>query len=71
MFEALGSIPRITKTKQKPGDACNPSYSGGRDQADHILKPAGVNQDPILKKTQKMAGGVAESISLEFKPQYC
>jgi hypothetical protein len=32
--------------------ACNPSYSGGRDQEDHGLKPAQANslQDPILKK---------------------
>jgi hypothetical protein len=32
--------------------ACDPSYSGGRDQEDHGLKPAQGNssQDPILKK---------------------
>jgi hypothetical protein len=32
--------------------ACNPSYSGGRDQEDSDLKPAQANssQDPILKK---------------------
>jgi hypothetical protein len=32
--------------------AYNPSYSGGRDQADHGLKPAQANssQDPISKK---------------------
>jgi hypothetical protein len=32
--------------------ACNPSYSGGRDQEDHGSKPAQTNssQDPILKK---------------------
>jgi hypothetical protein len=31
--------------------ACNPSYSGGRDQEDHGLKPAQANssQYPILK----------------------
>jgi hypothetical protein len=31
---------------------CNPSYSGGRDQEDHCLKPAWGNssQDPISKK---------------------
>jgi hypothetical protein len=31
--------------------ACNPSYSGGRDQEDCGLKPARANslQDPILK----------------------
>jgi hypothetical protein len=30
---------------------CNPSYSGGRDQEDHILKSAQANsvRDPILK----------------------
>jgi hypothetical protein len=36
--------------------ACNPSYSGGRDQEDGSLKPAQANssQDPILKnKKQK------------------
>jgi hypothetical protein len=33
--------------------ACNPSYSGGRDQEDHGLKPVQANssQDPILKNT--------------------
>jgi hypothetical protein len=32
--------------------ACNPSYSGGRDQEDHGLKPAWANssRDSILKK---------------------
>jgi hypothetical protein len=31
--------------------ACNPSYSGGRDQEDHGLKPAWENslRDPISK----------------------
>jgi hypothetical protein len=31
--------------------ACNPSYSGGRDQEDQGLKPAWANslKDPILK----------------------
>jgi hypothetical protein len=30
---------------------CNPSYTGGRDQEDHGLKPAQANslKDPILK----------------------
>jgi hypothetical protein len=43
---------------------CNPSYSEGRDQEDHGLKPAEANssQDPILEKkknpTQNRAGGV-------------
>jgi hypothetical protein len=32
--------------------ACNPSYSGGKDQEDHSLKPAQENslRDPISKK---------------------
>jgi hypothetical protein len=31
----------------------NPSYSGGKDQEDHGLKPAGANslRDPIWKKS--------------------
>jgi hypothetical protein len=52
---------------------CTPNYSGGRDQEDHSSKPAQANssQDPILKTpSQKRAGGVAEGISPEFKPQY-
>jgi hypothetical protein len=38
--------------------ACNPSYSGGRDQEDHGLKPALANslQDPILKKNPLQKG---------------
>jgi hypothetical protein len=39
--------------------ACNPSYSGSRDQEDHSSKPAQANspRDPILKKpSQKRAG---------------
>jgi hypothetical protein len=32
---------------------CNPSYSGGKDQEDHGLKPAWANslRDSILKKS--------------------
>jgi hypothetical protein len=51
---------------------CNPSYSGGRVQADQGLKPAIVPQDAISKKkpSQKRAGGVAQGAGSEFKPQY-
>jgi hypothetical protein len=53
--------------------ACNPSYSGGRDQEDCSLKPTWANgsRDPILKKTlhKNRAGGVAQDVSPEFKPQ--
>jgi hypothetical protein len=56
--------------------ACNPSYSGGRDQEDHGLKPAQANssQYPILKipntkKKKKRTGGVAQVI--EHLPRKC
>jgi hypothetical protein len=54
----------------------NPSYSGGRDEEDHGLKPVWANslQDPILKKPftythTKRAGGLAQSEGPELKPQ--
>jgi hypothetical protein len=44
--------------------ACNPSYSGGRDQENCSLKPAQANssRDPILKNpiTKNWAGRVAQ-----------
>jgi hypothetical protein len=52
---------------------CNPSYSRGRDQKDHGLKPAQAGfWDPISKKsiTKNWAGGVADGVDPEFKPQY-
>jgi hypothetical protein len=54
--------------------ACNPSYSGGRDQDDCGLKLAWENclWDLMLKKKNhhnKRAGGVAEGDGPEFKPQ--
>jgi hypothetical protein len=54
--------------------ARNSSYSGGRDQEDHSLKPAWANSsgDPNFKiPNTKRAGGVAQSVGPEFKPQYC
>jgi hypothetical protein len=52
----------------------DPSYSVGRDQKDRGLKPVQANssQDPISKKpiTKKRAGGVAEGVGPEFKPQH-
>jgi hypothetical protein len=51
--------------------ACNPSYSGGRDQEDCSLKPAWANssQDPILKSpvSKNWTGGVAQGEVPEFK----
>jgi hypothetical protein len=46
--------------------ACNPSYSGGRDQEDRGLKPAEANSswDSILKNlNQKRAGGVTQVLA--------
>jgi hypothetical protein len=54
--------------------ACNPSYSGGRDQKNRSLKPAWVNssRDPISRNpSQKWAGGVAQGEGPEYKPWYC
>jgi hypothetical protein len=55
--------------------ACNPSYSGGKGQEECSSKPAWANSspDPISrkkKKSQKRAGGVAQVVGHEFKPQY-
>jgi hypothetical protein len=51
--------------------ACNPSYSGGRDQEDRGLKPARqiVNATLSWKNpSQKRAGRVARDVGSEFKP---
>jgi hypothetical protein len=42
-------------------------------QEDRSLKPAQANSSvrPYLEKTKKRAGGVAQDIGPEFKPQYC
>jgi hypothetical protein len=54
--------------------ACNTGYSGGRDQEDHGSKPVQANSStrPYLEKTlhKNRAGGVAESVGPEFKPQH-
>jgi hypothetical protein len=53
--------------------ACNPSYLGGRDQEVCGLKPAQANTSghPISKIPNiKRAGGVAQGVCHEFKPQY-
>jgi hypothetical protein len=54
--------------------SCNPGYSGGRHQEACGLKPAWKHssRDPILKNpSQKWAGGTAQGVDPEFKPQYC
>jgi hypothetical protein len=53
--------------------ACNLSSLGGRDQEDHVSKPVQANnlRDLILKNpSQKRAGGAAQGVGPEFKPQY-
>jgi hypothetical protein len=53
--------------------ACNPRYSGGRDQEDPNLKQIVCKTLSSKKKkklSQKRASGVAQSVGPEFKPQY-
>jgi hypothetical protein len=59
---------------QRGAHACNPSYSGGRDQEDRGSKPAWLNssKEPISKTLQKnWAGEVAQGEGPEFKLQHC
>jgi hypothetical protein len=53
--------------------AYNPSYRGGRDQEDQGSKPAQANRSRDLSQNthhKKRAGGVAQGVGPEFKPQY-
>jgi hypothetical protein len=53
--------------------ACNPSYSGGKDQEDRGLKsPRQIVLETLSRKnpTQKRASGEAQGEGPEFKPQY-
>jgi hypothetical protein len=53
--------------------ACNPSYSGCRDQEDCSLKPVQANssRDPVSKKPiTKKACGMVQDVGSEFKPPY-
>jgi hypothetical protein len=67
-------LPQISILGWAPvAHACNPSYSGGRDQEGHNLKPAQANilLDLISKNLHKnRASEVAQSEGHEFKPQY-
>jgi hypothetical protein len=53
---------------------CNPSYSGGRDREDRGPKPAWESSQAPISKTpftvKGLAGGVAQGVGPEFKPQY-
>jgi hypothetical protein len=54
--------------------AYNPSYSGSIDQKSPGWKPSWTNSSMIpyikKKKSQKRAGGMAQGIDPEFKPQH-
>jgi hypothetical protein len=66
MSESLGLPGTTPQTKNKNqsqallAHTCNPSYSGGRDQENHSLKPEqeSSSPDPISKKKNKK--GVVE-----------
>jgi hypothetical protein len=57
--------------------ACNSSYSGGRDQEDRSSKPNVFHRQIVFETlsqknpSQKRAGGVAQGVGSEFRPQYC
>jgi hypothetical protein len=67
-------IKRQLTSHASVAQACNPSYSEGRDQEDHGSKLAWANfslQDSILKKPfTKMSWWVAHGVYPEFNPQY-
>jgi hypothetical protein len=56
--------------------ACNPNYSGGREQKDPSLNNLAAGQkfrETLSRKKSitKKAGGVVQGIGPEFKPHYC
>jgi hypothetical protein len=53
--------------------ACNPTYSGGRDQEDLGSQPRQIVHKTLSQKnpSQKTADGVTQSTGTEFKSQYC
>jgi hypothetical protein len=52
--------------------ACNPSYSGGKNQEDHSSKPTGTVRETLSQNnpSPKRAGRVAQGVGPEFNPQY-
>jgi hypothetical protein len=51
--------------------ACNPSYSGGREQEEAVQShPGQIVLETLCRKnpSQKRAGGVAQGVGPEFKP---
>jgi hypothetical protein len=63
----------FTGYEHKTAHACNPSYSGSREQEDRGSKPVPANcfRDPISKNpVQKRGSGVAPGVGPEFKSWY-
>jgi hypothetical protein len=52
--------------------ACNPGYSGGRNQEDQGWKPALANtlRPYLRKKITKKGVGVAQAVGPEFNPRF-
>jgi hypothetical protein len=82
--ETLNSNPSTTKKQHQQKKvwysagcsvvhACNPSYSGGRDQEDHGSKPAQANslQDLILGKNPQKSGLAELLIVVEYMLSKC
>jgi hypothetical protein len=71
-------FPNLKIRQMKPwvpvAHAYNPSYSGGRDWGITVQSQLGQIVCETLsqkkKKSQKRAGGVAQGVGPEFKPQY-
>jgi hypothetical protein len=57
-------LKTVSQNRVLVAHACNPSYSGGRDQKDCVSKPAWANssQDPILKNLSQK--GLAEWLNV-------
>jgi hypothetical protein len=71
MREVLSSNPSAAK---KPvAHTCNPSNSEGSDQEDQEIQtqPRQIVQETLSQKSpsQERAGGVAQGVDPEFKPQ--
>jgi hypothetical protein len=63
---------KTSTTQVLVAHACDPSYSGGREQEDCILgKVVHETLSQKKKKSQKRSGGVAQGVSPEFKLPYC
>jgi hypothetical protein len=67
-------VKEISPGQVPAAHACNPSYSGGRDQEDPSLKPAWVQIvcETLAGKnpSQERASGMIQGVGPEFKPQY-